>query len=106
MEIIRIQPNCSECALVVYPDKINSKQMDFLNKWFIDKGLTTSFTPLNNIVIETGVDSNPNYKDGLWALRESIEELSTYLNLGLKEEEHYALIRDDSYYDMVEEGRI
>jgi hypothetical protein len=108
MEVVRgINPNCSECALVVYTDELTEqKQRDFFNKFFKDKGLTVKTTPKGNLTIETGDEGNPDYKDGLWALRDAIYELGCFMGLGIKEDKHYGLIRDESYYDLIDEGEI
>jgi hypothetical protein len=107
MEVqLGIQPNCSECALVIYPTKLKVKQHDFFQKWIKERNLTVEITPMGNYVIETGISNNPDYKDGLWVLRDSILELSKHLKLGIYEDKEFSLIRDDSYYDLKEEKRI
>ena len=100
MEISRIQPNCSECALVVYSDKLNKKQEDFFNKFVNDRHINVKRTPKGNLTIE---DFD---KTKLWQLKESLEEISEWLKIKFKDEEQFDLIRDESYDDMIEEGRI
>jgi hypothetical protein len=119
MEIVRIQPNCSECSLVVYPDKLNKKQKEFIDKFIKDEKLRSKITSKGNISIETGGIWNPQNekmlddgqtnlsdKTDLWALRDKIETLSKHLKLFIYEDNQYRLIRDDSYYDMLDEGHI
>ena len=103
---IGLQPNCSECAIVIFPEKLKAKQKEFIDKWIKDKGLNTVRTPKGNISIETGNNSHISGKEDLWELRNSIEELSKYLKLFIYENDQYRLIRDDCYYDLIEEGNI
>ena len=107
MEIdFQFQPNCSECALVVYSDKINKKQEEFLKDFFRSKNIDVTITPLGNVAVETEYGTNTQYKDDLWKLRDLIEEISKFNKINVEEHKHFDLIRDDSWYDMVEEKRI
>jgi hypothetical protein len=107
MEIeIGIQPNCSECALVVYSDKLSKKQREFFDKFFKEEGYVVKETTQGNLSIETGPNANPDGKEGLWSLRDKIETLSKHLKLFIYENKQYGLIRDESYDEMIEEGRL
>lgn len=107
MEIeVGVQPNCSECALVIFSDKLKKKQLEFINKWIKDKKLNPIKTPKGNISIETGSSEGLNDKEDLWNLRDSLEELSKFLKLFIYEDDQYRLVRDDSYYDAIEERAI
>ena len=101
-----INPNCSECAFVIYPRMLNIEQKEFFNKFIKDRHLSITKTPKENMSIETGDNNNPCYKDGLWDLRNAIQAISDYNKLNIMEDIHYSLIRDDSYYDLIEEGKI
>ena len=101
-----IQPNCSECALVVYSDKINKKQRKFFEDYFQGKNIEYTLTPLGNIAVETSYDTNVVFKDDLWKLRDSILEVAGFEKLEIEEDKHFKLIRDESWDDMLEEKRI
>ena len=103
-----INPNCSECAFVIYKSRLTNKQKDFVDKFVEEKGFTLTFTPQGNISIESGVDNNPEDKTELYHLKETFETLSNWLKLGMKEgyDKDYILYRDDSYYDMIDEGHL
>ena len=95
-----IQPNCSEVALIVHPDKMNKKQYSFFNKFTSQKGLEFQLSKKGNFLYED------NDKSNLIDLKKAIEELAVWENIKFKEGEQFELMRDESYYDMKEEGRI
>lgn len=97
---IGIQPNCSEVALIVYPDKMNKKQYSFFNKFCDQKSLEMMLTKKSNLVYED------NDKSKLTDLREDLMELSKWEHILFEEGKQFDLIRDESYYDMKEEGKI
>lgn len=101
MELSFIQPNCSECALVVYPDKLNPAQTRFFQKFrkahlMADTVITT---PKGNISLEAD-------KEHIFAMKALLESISSWEGVKFKHEEEFDTIRDESYYDMIEEKRI
>ena len=99
MEISSIQPNCSECAIVVYSDKLDKKQVEFFEKFIKDENLSWSLTKKKNISIT-------DEKTVLWELHDKIEAISKHLKLFIYKDKHYDLIRDESYYELFDEGKI
>jgi hypothetical protein len=105
MEISRIQPNCSEVAIIVYPDKMSSVQNVFVSNFLRSKQLMPNKTPMGNLSIECDDDLLQD-KYALWKLRDALLEVSEFHKMGLEENTHFELIRDESYFDMIEEGSI
>jgi hypothetical protein len=101
MELSFIQPNCSECALVVYPDKLDLMQKKFFNKFRKTHLMAETIitTPKGNISIESD-------KEGIAAIKTQLETLAAWEGRKFKHEEEFDTIRDESYYDMIEEKRI
>ena len=109
---IGIWANCSEASIVIYPDKLSPEQKEFVNRFLSKQNLNTKLTPKKNIAIELADYESetqyPRHKEDLWEIADDIELLSDWDNkaLKLKREIHFDLMRDESYYDMIEEGTI
>lgn len=94
-----IQPNCSEVAFVIYKDKLNEKQLKYARKFLADKRLHAIITPLGNISIEL------DDKSQLWELKEKFHEIAEFIGNPIPDE-FTQTVRDESYYDMIDEKRI
>ena len=101
-----IQPNCSECSIVIFSDKLTKKQKDFFNKFIKDNNYKSIITPKGNISIETEHGGKLTGKEDLWKLRDVIEGISKHNKLFIYENEHYRLVRDESYDDAIEDKTI
>ena len=102
---IGVNPNCSECAFVIYKSKLDIRQKKFVNQFIEKKGLRLDITPKGNITIEVGIGNNPSSKSELSELMDSFKDISDWLKLGFNDT-HYQLIRDESYDDMIENKEI
>ena len=101
-----IQPNCSECAIVIYPDKLSKAQKQIFVQFCTKKGLKTKKTKKGNFVIESSHEDYPSDKQDLWELSDDLEFISDWSDNKIKREIHFDLIRDESYEDMLEDGSI
>jgi hypothetical protein len=91
--------------MVVYADRVTQKQSAFIQSFFRSKQLTPNRTPKGNMAVETG-DGCLEDKTSLWALRNALLEISDFNKMELEENKHFELVRDESYFDMIEEGSI
>jgi hypothetical protein len=105
MEISRIQPNCSEVAMVVYPDKMDKNQLAFVQTFLKSKRLSPTKTPKGNLAVECD-DEILTGKESLWRLKDALLDISEFHKMGIEENTHFDLMRDESYFDMIEEGSI
>ena len=97
---IGIQPNCSEVALIIYPDKLSKTQYNFFGKFCAQKDLHLQLTQKENLVYEN------ESKSELIDLKEALVELAEWEHIKFEEGKQFDLIRDESYYDMKAEGKI
>jgi hypothetical protein len=98
-----IQPNCSECAFVIYTDGISEKQRRFINRFIKSRKLDAGITPKKNLTILSNYKRYPKDKSDLWDLSNDFEELMKWENI---EAITYDLIRDESYDDLIEDNQI
>jgi len=101
-----INPNCSECAIVIYPDKLTISQKQLFTRFCEKKKLTTKVTKKGNYVIESNYEDYPANKSNLWALADDLEIISEWVDNKMRREVHFDLIRDECYEDMLENGDI
>lgn len=94
-----IQPNCSEVAFVVYKDKLNKSQLNFVERFFKEKKLVPITTPKGNLSVEF------ENKQDVWAINEKFHEIAKFLGFSISEESARG-VRDDAYYDLIENGEI
>ena len=106
MEILKIQVNCSECALVVYSDKLEKKQKELVLNFFKKRKLKVKTSKKGNLLIESDYEQYPKSKMDLWGLADDLEMISDWTGDKIKRETHFDLIRDESYDDMKENGTI
>lgn len=93
-------PSCSECAFVLYPDKMDEKQKEFIGKFIKKFNLEHKKTPKGNITIEY------DDKTMVVKIKELFEMISEWESIEFKEFEQYYAMRDESYYDLLEEGNL
>lgn len=106
MELSRIQPNCSECAIIVYRDKLTESQLKLFTEFCAKKGLFTKKTKKGNLAIELNYGEWPSNKSDLWDIADNLELISDWDKKKIEREVHFDLIRDESYEEMLENGGI
>ena len=96
---IGFQSSCSECSIILYTQKLDTVQKEFLNTFLKTHKLEWIWTPMHNVSIE-------DEKEAIWAIKDNLEACAKMMQVNLVENEHYRVMRDDSYYDSIEDKTI